>query len=179
MNYRGDLGLNSLTEEQCQRLEFLRSSIAEHFNHQADLIERSDRAASHAADLLQYIDADIMLCLYASHLFEIGFETAYQRHGDLYERFIGQENLRIVEKLLDALDTDEDFSSGVCELVSSFYGQARVDTPELHITRDAMNLVKCASTETCDQEQLKAQLNLLFQTEPGYRRACRLFLRES
>lgn len=172
MNYQGDLGLNSLSSRQCEELELLRIAIADHFRHQQPFIDRSNKAALHAADLLQYIDADVMLTLVSSHLFEVGFEVAYQSHGDLYERFLGQDNISAAEMILSHLNVDSDFASKVCELVSSIYNQTIIDIPEFRITRDAMNLIKYASSADMEREQLKACLNRLFQTEPGYRRAC-------
>ena len=172
MNYQGDLGLNSLSSRQHEELNRLRIAIADHFHHRQNLIDRSNKAALHAADLLQYIDADIMVTLVSSHFFEIGFETAHRWHGDLYERFLGQENIKAAGAILSTLTVDTDFATEVCELVSSIYGQAVINTPEFRITWDAMNLIKCTASVTLDREQLKAHLNRLFQTEPGYRRAC-------
>ncbi len=171
MNYHGDLGLTAVGAEDAAFLQRLRDAVGRFFRQRSQLVQRSDRAALYAADLLQYIDADVLLTLTAAHLCEIGCPAAEKSHGRLYERVLGQENRKAADMLLRSLHAKRLDRDRICLLLGDIMHPHAHDLPEFRILLDARNLINLAAIEIEDKDQLKAYLNKTFLTEPGHRMA--------
>lgn len=158
-------------------LDRVRSEMERYFGDDQRRIEHALQVTGHADWLLDFIDADPVITLAAAYLHDIGIHQAELRHGSSGGRYQEVEGPPIARRILDSLGADEEMITAVCELVGNHHTPAGVDSPEFRILWDADALVNLAETlPGKSAEEVLTVLERSLVTEPGYRRARKLYL---
>lgn len=169
--------LNRLSEKQLRFLERVRLQMERYFGSDVRRIIHAQEVTDHAADLLQYIDADPLVTLTATYLHDIGIPEAERKFGQCSGKLQEQEGPPVARILLADVGAEEDLIDKVCELVGRHHTSAGVDSAEFRILWDADALVNLSERVADKKRQaIEAILDKALVTEAGYRRARDIYL---
>jgi len=171
------LTLNRLSEKQLRFLEQVRLLMEKYFGSDVRRIVHAHEVTNHAADLLQYIDADPVVTLTATYLHDIGIPEAERKYGQCGGKLQEQEGPPVARILLADVGAEEGLIDKVCELVGLHHTPAGVDSAEFRILWDADALVNLSEVVADKRtHEIEAILAKILVTEAGYRRARDIYL---
>lgn len=168
-----------ISTEQEPFLAAVRDAMEQYFADDQRRIQHALQVSRYAQELLAYVDADPVLTLTAAYLHDIGIPEAERRHGSSAGNWQELEGPPVAAELLAKISPDSDFVARVTAIVGSHHTAGAIDSPEFRIIWDADALVNFAgSFAGKDNGQIEAVLQKHMATEPGFRMACQLFLKE-
>lgn len=158
-------------------LDRVRGAMENYFGGDIRRIQHALQVTAYAGELLDYIDADRTLTLTAAYLHDIGIPEAERKHGSCAGPLQEKEGPPVARRLLEELQAPTELTEKVCALVGSHHTPAAVDSPEFRILWDADALVNLAEVMPGkSSEERRAILEKALVTEPGFRRAMKIYL---
>lgn len=158
-------------------LDQIKRSMENYFGQDRRRIDHALQVTEYAHELLAYIDADPVITLSAAYLHDIGIPESERKYGHCSGAQQEIEGPPVATELLTELNAGAEFIEQVCELIGKHHTPAGVDSPEFRILWDSDALVNLAEVlPGKTPEQVEQILKRSMVTEPGYRRACKLYL---
>ena len=158
----------------------VRAAMQGYFGTDQKRIDHALQVSLYAEELLAYVDADPVITLAAAYLHDIGIPEAERKHGSNSGKWQEIEGPPIASEILADLDAEEAFTEQVVAIVASHHTRNGVDSPEFRVIWDADALVNFAEVLPSKSE---AQIEMLLQqhmvTEPGFRIARRIFIKDT
>mgnify|MGYP001209466509 CR=1 FL=1 len=167
----------TISETDGAFLAQVREAMEFYFGADQRRIAHALKVTAHARFLLGFIDAQPVLTLAACYLHDIGIPEAERKYGCCAGKQQEVEGPPVARQILQRLGVDPELIDAVCLLVSRHHTPAGVDSPEFRILWDAdalVNLTEVVSGK--EQHRIEEILSRSLVTEPGYRRACQLYL---
>ncbi|MDT8421198.1 MAG: HD domain-containing protein [Desulfuromonadales bacterium] len=169
--------LLSIDEAALSFLQQVKEAMVAYFGPDRRRIDHALQVTGYARELLRYIDADPLSTLSAAYLHDIGIPEAERKYGHASGTQQEIEGPPVARELLQALGGESRLVEQVCELIANHHTPAGIDSPEFRILWDADALVNLAEiTAGKTREQIGQILDRWMVTEPGYRRACEIYL---
>ena len=161
-------------------LKEVRDAMQDYFGADQKRIDHALQVSLYAEELLSYIDADPVTTLAAAYLHDIGIHEAERKHGSSSGKWQEIEGPPIARKILARLDAGEALAERVEAIVASHHTRNGVDSPEFRVIWDADALVNFAEVlPSKSPEQIEGQLQGHMVTEPGFRIARRIFIKDT
>lgn len=155
----------------------IKQSMENYFGQDQRRIDHALQVTEHAHELLAYIDADPVITLSAAYLHDIGIPESERKYGHCSGTQQEIEGPPVATELLTELNAEAEFVEQVCALIEKHHTPAGIDSPEFRVLWDSDALVNLAAVlPGKTPEQVGQILKKSMVTEPGYRRACELFL---
>lgn len=166
--------------EQKTFLAKVRGAMQDYFGADQRRIDHALQVSCYAEELLSYIDADPVVTLAAAYLHDIGIPEAERKHGSSSGRWQEIEGPPIARQILAKLDAGEALTGQVEAIVASHHTRNGIDAPEFRIIWDADALVNFAEVlPSKSAEQIEGLLQGHMVTEPGFRIARRMFIKDT
>jgi hypothetical protein len=161
-------------------LERVRAAMEEYFGEDQRRIDHALQVSLYARELLSYIDADPVQTLSAAYLHDIGIPEAERVHGSSAGNFQELEGPPVAEGILAKLKTEDALADAIVKIVGNHHTPGAIDSSEFRIIWDADALVNFAGVlPGKSQAQIESVLKGHMVTEPGYRMACNIFLKDT
>ena len=172
--------LVKMDADQKAFLQRVREAMQDYFGADQRRIDHALQVSCYAEELLSYIDADPVTTLVAAYLHDIGIHEAERKHGSSSGKWQELEGPPIARKILATLDAEEALTEQVAVIVASHHTRDGVDSPEFRVIWDADALVNFAEVlPSKSAEQIESLLQGHMVTEPGFRIARRIFLKDT
>lgn len=158
-------------------LQQVKEAMETYFGPDHRRIDHALQVTDFARELLQYIDADPLATLSAAYLHDIGIPEAERKYGHASGTQQELEGPPVARELLHPLAADPRLVDQVCDLIANHHTPGGIDSPEFRILWDAdalVNLEEITAGQT--REQVERILERWMVTEPGYRRARKIYL---
>ena len=169
-----------LDAEQKAFLAKVRGAMQEYFGADQRRIEHALQVSCYAEELLSYIDADPVTTLTAAYLHDIGIPEAERKHASSAGKWQEVEGPPIARRILAGLGAGPDLIERVAEIVARHHTRDGVNAPEFRIIWDADALVNFAGVlPSKNAEQIEGLLQGHMVTEPGFRIARRIFIKDT
>lgn len=177
MAQSGESVVEGLSASERLFLEQVRLVMESYFASDVRRIAHAHEVTEHAADLLQYIDADPLLTIAACYLHDIGIPEAERKFGRCDGKLQEQEGPPVARILLADVGAETPLIDRVCELVAHHHTPNGVDSSEFRVLWDADALVNLAEVVADkDPSAIEIILTKALVTEAGYRTARSLYL---
>ena len=158
----------------------VRDAMQDYFGADQRRIDHALQVSCYAEELLSYIDADPVTTLAAAYLHDIGIHEAERKHGSSSGKWQEIEGPPIARKILASLDADEPLTGQVAAIVARHHTRNGVDSPEFRVIWDADALVNFAEVlPSKSAEQIEGLLQGHMVTEPGFRIARKIFIKDT
>jgi len=169
-----------IDSDQKAYLAKVRDAMQDYFGADQRRIDHALQVSLYAAELLAYVDADPVITLTAAYLHDIGIHEAERKHGSSSGKWQEIEGPPIANEILASLDSEEDFAEQVAAIVANHHTRNGVDSPEFRVIWDADALVNFAEVlPSKSEEQIEILLQEHMVTEPGFRIARRIFIKDT
>ena len=166
--------------EQKTFLAQVRDAMQVYFGADQRRIDHALQVSCYAEELLSYIDADPVTTLVAAYLHDIGIPESERKHGSSSGKWQEIEGPPIARKILATLDAEEALTEQVAAIVAGHHTRNAVDTPEFRVIWDADALVNFAEVlPSKSVEQIEGLLHGHMATEPGFRIARKIFIKDT
>ncbi len=157
-----------------------RTAMQDYFGADQRRIDHALQVSLYAEELLAYVDADPVITLAAAYLHDIGIHEAERKHGSNSGRWQEIEGPPIAREILANLGAGEAVTDQVAAIVASHHTRNGLDSPEFRVIWDADALVNFAEVLPAKSEaQIESLLQEHMVTEPGFRIARRIFIRDT
>ena len=167
------------TEQQAFLAE-VREAMQGYFGADQRRIDHALQVSLYAEELLAYVDADPVITIAAAYLHDIGIHEAERKHGSSSGKWQEIEGPPIAREILAGLAAEEALTEQVAAIVASHHTRNGVDSPEFRIIWDADALVNFAEVLPSKSEaQIEGLLQGHMVTEPGFRIARRIFIKDT
>ncbi len=158
----------------------VRNAMQGYFGADQRRIDHALQVSLYAEELLAYVDADPVITLAAAYLHDIGIHEAERKHSSSSGKWQEIEGPPIARAILANLDAGEALTGQVAAIVASHHTRNGIDSPEFRIIWDADALVNFAGALPGKSiAQIESALNDHMVTEPGFRIARRIFLKDT
>lgn len=169
-----------ITNDDEAFLDRVRSEMEAYFGEDQRRIEHALQVSLYARELLSYIDADPVQTLAAAYLHDIGIPEAERIHGSSAGNYQELEGPPVAKKMLAKLNTEKALADSIVKIIGNHHTPGAVDSSEFRIIWDADALVNFAAVLPGKSEsQILSILQGHMVTEPGYRMACNIFLKDT
>lgn len=169
-----------ITNDDEAFLDRVRSAVEAYFGEDQRRIEHALQVSLYARELLSYIDADPVQTLAAAYLHDIGIPEAERIHGSSAGNYQELEGPPVAKTLLAKLNTEKALADSIVKIIGNHHTPGAIDSSEFRIIWDADALVNFAGVLPGKSEaQIISILQGHMVTEPGYRMACNIFLKDT
>lgn len=169
-----------ITNDDEAFLDRVRSAMEAYFGEDQRRIEHALQVSLYARELLSYIDADPVQTLAAAYLHDIGIPEAERIHGSSAGNYQELEGPPVAKTLLAKLNTEKALADSIVKIIGNHHTPGAIDSSEFRIIWDADALVNFAGVLPGKSEaQIISILQGHMVTEPGYRMACNIFLKDT
>jgi len=166
--------------EQKAFLAKVSNAMQDYFGADQRRIDHALQVSLYAEELLAYVDADPVITLAAAYLHDIGIPEAERKHSSSSGQWQEIEGPPIARTILVNLDAEETLTEQVAAIVASHHTRNGIDSPEFRVIWDADALVNFAGVLPGKSiEQIEATLHEHMVTEPGFRIARRIFIKDT
>ena len=158
----------------------VRNAMQGYFGVDQRRIDHALQVSLYAEELLAYVDADPVITLSAAYLHDIGIHEAESKHGSTSGKWQEIEGPPIARDILVNLCAEESVVEQVAAIVACHHTRNGVDSPEFRVIWDADALVNFAEVLPLkSEEQVEIILHGHMVTEPGFRIARRIFIKDT
>ena len=169
----------NISSEDKRLLASVKIAMENYFGDDQKRIDHALQVSCYAKELLTYIDADPLITILSAYLHDIGIHEAERKHGSTSGKWQEIEGPIIAEGILKEKGTQPAIIAAVTEIVANHHTRNGVDSPEFRMIWDADALVNFAEVlPTRKSEQMEEILQKHMVTEPGFRIARRIFLKQ-
>lgn len=169
-----------ITNDDEAFLDRVRSAMEAYFGEDQRRIEHALQVSLYARELLSYVDADPVQTLAAAYLHDIGIPEAERIHGSSAGNYQELEGPPVAKTLLAKLNTEKALADSIVKIIGNHHTPGAIDSSEFRIIWDADALVNFAGVLPGKSEaQIISILQGHMVTEPGYRMACNIFLKDT
>ena len=172
--------LVKLNDDDKAFLDNLREAMTAYFGEDQRRIEHALQVTIYAQELLAYVDADPVIVLAAAYLHDIGIHEAERKHGSNSGKWQEIEGPPVARTILERLGAGEGLVEQVAAIVANHHTPAGVDSPEFRVIWDADALVNFSGAFAGkDEPAIESVLQNHMVTEPGFRIARRIFIKDT
>ena len=169
-----------MDSDQKAFLAKVRDAMQGYFGADQKRIDHALQVSLYAEELLAYVDADPVITLAAAYLHDIGIHEAERKHGCGSGQWQEIEGPPIARTILANLGARKAWSEQVAAIVAHHHTRNGIDSPEFRVIWDADALVNFAAVlPSKTEEQIEGILQGHMVTEPGFRIACKIFLKDT